>query len=785
MSLPEHTPLAKFPEADMNLWQRFTRWMAVPVDGGSLAVLRFAVGLVTALEGYSLLRPRGNTTLLEVLYTSPKVVWHFTYPGFGWVQPVSAPWMSLLVMLMTVAGLAVATGFLYRPAVIVACLLRTYLFLLDVGDYNNHYYLECLLLLYLIFVPADQVLSLDQWWKQRQEGNSTPASRLVPFWSVFLFRAQLFIVYFYGGLTKLNAPYLYSAEPMRSVAAAPSVLAPYEAYLSPGTVAWLRDLLAMPQTAYFLSYSGLFFDLSVGFLLIFRRTRYLGFALLVFFHALNHFLFFDDIAWFPLLGVLSALIFFAPDWPTRFWNVVRHPRLPRPDWSWLLAGAIAIPGIGAALGWQPKPSGIQPESSTLPLRKWVPALLCAWLLFQGVWPLRHLAIAGPVIWTEEGGLFSWRMKSSLKLTRFPTFHVDDPTLQTVGADDKPDIDWFSYPGERVVLENIEPVTVDWSTLPEVMVEYVPLYGERILINPFASGRAEPLSTTEAAVRAQEIWKQAFGRSIPASQLQQTDSVIVAFDYLARDLRERGAPAGLVTLAKQARSLYEALHRTPPGSAARQAAYEQYRATLLALAANPKYGRIASEVFARIHPLALWGQSDPKVPFVRVVDPVLLRTEANGLVRVEHEALKPLLLDPQTVHVPWTQLYSADWAALPNIVAERHVEHGTRFVWNPYAELAEWQAQRMLRNPLLMQQYAVHVADEWQEEYGERPMVRVSALSALPPEPWRLLIDPKADLADVPRHFLRHNAWIALPESRSPPAAAAPSADEALPAADAP
>lgn len=762
----------------MNLWQRFTRWMAVPVDGGSLAVLRFAVGLVTALEGYSLLRPRGNTTLLEVLYTSPKVVWHFTYPGFGWVQPISEPWMSLLVMVMTVAGLAVATGFLYRPAVIVAFTLRTYVFLLDVAEYNNHYYLECLLLLYLIFAPASQVWSLDQWWKQRQDGDSTPASRLVPFWSIFLFRAQLFIVYFYGGLTKLNALYLYSAEPMRSVAAAPSVLAPYEPYLSPETIARFREFLAWPQTAYFLSYSGLLFDLAVGFLLVFRRTRYLGFALLVVFHSLNHFLFFDDIAWFPLLGVLSALIFFAPDWPTRFWHVVRHPKLPRPDWSWLLAGAIAIPGIGAALGWQPKPSGVRPAASGPPQHRFLPILLCFWLLFQCLWPLRHLAIAGPVIWTEEGALFSWRMKASLKLGRFPTIHVNDPTLQTIGPNDKPDIDWFSYPGERVVFEDIEPVTVDWSKLPEVMIEFVPLYGERILINPFASGRAEPLSTTEAAVRAQEIWKQAFGRELSAGDLQQTDSVPVAFDFLVRGLRDLKAPEVLVKVAQQSGALYQKLHQTPPESAERQAAFEEYRAMLLYLAAYPQYGRLASEVFARIHPLALWGQSDPQVPFVRVVDPALIQDRIAGAVRIDRDALGRLLLvDPQTVHVPRLQLYTADWASLPKVFVERDADLGVRTIWNPYAELAEYQAYRLIRNPLLMEQYAKHVADLWQEEYGERPMVHVTAYSALPPEPWGLMIDPEADLAAAPRYFLRHNAWIALPGAQAPPASNAAPAPE--------
>jgi vitamin K-dependent gamma-carboxylase len=779
----QQTSQAVFSEGYMNLWQRFTRWMAAPVDGGSLAAMRIFVGAITALEAYSLLRPQANTTALELLYTSPRVVWHFTYPGLGWLRPLPDPWMSLVVLLLAVAGLAVASGFLYRAATIVAFLIRSYVFLLDSANYNNHYYLECLLLLFLIFVPADQCWSLDRWWKARQEGVSAIPSRLVPFWSIFLFRAQLVIVYFYGGLTKLNAPYLYAAEPMRSVISAPAVLAPYEDYLSPATVAWLRGLLAWPQAAYFLSYSGLAFDLTVGLLLVFRRTRFLGFALMVAFHAMNHFLFFDDIGWFPLLGVLSALIFFAPDWPTRLGNVVRRPKLPLPDWNWLLAGAIAIPGIGAALGWQPKPSGIQPANASPPRRWPVPLLLSCWLVLQCAWPLRHLAIAGPVIWTEEGGLFSWRMKSSLKLSKFPKFQIDDPTLQTTDAGGKPDIDWFSYSGDHVVFENIEPGRVDWSSMPEIIVEFVPLYGERILINPFAGGRAEPLSTIDAGRRAKEIWERDLSRPLADSALQPTDSVPVAFDFLVRALGELRAPRPLIDRAQQAKSLHELYLRTPPENPQREALYEQFRTEIRALAGHPQHGRLASYVFSRMHPLAIWGAPDPKVPFVRVYDRELLRDLGDGVIRVDHDVLKPLLLDPQPVHVPLTQLLSADWATLPRVMVERDPQRGTNFVWNPYAELSDWQVHNMLRNPLMMQEYARHVADRWQAEFGERPSVRVTAFTALPPEPWRLLLDPKADLADADRHFLRHNEWITLPESPvANPRLAAP---QPAPAAEAP
>ena len=68
------------------------------------------------------------------------------------------------------------------------------------------------------------------------------------------------------------------------------------------------------------------------------------------FHATNHLLIFDDIDWFPLVGISTALIFLEPDWPARFWNWLRKPRITAPEWNWFVGGAILMPVVGAFLG---------------------------------------------------------------------------------------------------------------------------------------------------------------------------------------------------------------------------------------------------------------------------------------------------------------------------------------------------------------------------------------------------------------------------------------------------
>ncbi len=84
----------------------------------------------------------------------------------------------------------------------------------------------------------------------------------------------------------------------------------YRKFLTDGQLAHLKQVYQSSEFAYFLSWSGAAFDLSVGFLLLFRRTRFFGMVLILIFHSTNHFLIFNDMV-VPLLGILTALIFFS------------------------------------------------------------------------------------------------------------------------------------------------------------------------------------------------------------------------------------------------------------------------------------------------------------------------------------------------------------------------------------------------------------------------------------------------------------------------------------------
>ncbi len=100
---------------------------------------------------------------------------------------------------------------------------------------------------------------------------------------------------------------------------------------------------------------------------------------------------FPSIGLFPLLMTMSALIFFEPDWPERFFPLRKEAR-PQPTFS------LRKPGLGLAVFY---------------------------LALMVVLPLRHYAIPGDVKWTGEGYLGSWQVMLSEK-SGSATFVVTDP-----------------------------------------------------------------------------------------------------------------------------------------------------------------------------------------------------------------------------------------------------------------------------------------------------------------------------------------------------------------------
>jgi hypothetical protein len=209
-------------------------------------------------------------------------------------------------------------------------------------------------------LPLHRAASVDAWRRPEL------AARTVPAWVLFALRAQVGLVYIFGGIAKLKSDWLFSAQPMKI-------------WLSANTdFPVLGRLFDEPWMAYALSCAGAAFDLSIVPLLLWKRSRPFAYAAVFVFHLATARLF--QLGMFPWIMMTSSLLFLSPDWPRRL----------------LAKGRALVP---------PRVSERSPnEESRLSL-----GLVSLFIAIQALVPLRHLLYPGNVLWTEQGFRFSWNV----------------------------------------------------------------------------------------------------------------------------------------------------------------------------------------------------------------------------------------------------------------------------------------------------------------------------------------------------------------------------------------
>ena len=262
--------------------------------------------------------------------------------------------------------------------------------------YLNHFYLITTLSFLMIFIPAHRALSMDVWLRPKLRSNTAPA------WCLWLLRFQIFIVYFYGGLAKINADWI-GGEPMRT---------------------WLADRTDFPLigpffteewAVAFFSWGGLLLDLLIVPFLLWPKTRMYTFVIAAAFHLTNAQLF--HIGIFPWFMICATLLYFPPDWPRRVGLFSRpgSPKRAKPRTK-AKAKSPSAPAAAAAKSWEPAIG-----------RKAALALLGIFVAYQVLMPFRHWLYPGRASWTSEGDLFSWRMKLTMKRGSLKVFVTDPAT----------------------------------------------------------------------------------------------------------------------------------------------------------------------------------------------------------------------------------------------------------------------------------------------------------------------------------------------------------------------
>ncbi|RPD41166.1 HTTM domain-containing protein [Chitinophaga barathri] len=332
---------------------RFTK----PVSIAPLVTFRITFGLLMFV---SLLRFWWRGWVTDV-YVLPK--FHFAYQGFEWVQPLGHTGMHALFFTVLAAALFIAAGFLYRWAAVVFFLGFTYIELIDVTTYLNHYYFISLVAFIMIWLPANRRYSVDVWLKPEKERTQLPA------WCIQVLIFQISVVYVFAGLAKINSDWLLEAQPMRT-------WLPAKTHLP-----LVGRFMYEPWTAYLFSWFGAVYDLFIVFFLLNKRTRPYAYAVVLVFHIATA-IFFPGIGMFPYVMMTASLLFFSADF---------HERL-----------------LGYLPGYSPKKRTGDKVYNYSGQQIFL-AAFGIYVILQVIIPLRFLLYPGHLFWHEEGYRFSWRV----------------------------------------------------------------------------------------------------------------------------------------------------------------------------------------------------------------------------------------------------------------------------------------------------------------------------------------------------------------------------------------
>ena len=346
-------------------------------DSSPLILFRIGFGILMC---YSLIRfwLKG---WIETLYVNPS--FHFSYYGFEWVKPIDE-YTYLIFILCFISSFFVAIGYRYKLSIILFFLSFTYIEMMDKTTYLNHYYFISVLSFIMIFLPADKFFSVDNIKRKNYYAK-------IPKWTIDSIKILISIVYIYAGLAKINSDWLLKAMPLK-------IWLP-----SKYDIPVIGDyLLQQEWVHYLMSWSGMIYDLSIPFLLFYKKTRAFAFILVIIFHLFTAVLF--PIGMFPYIMIIASLIFFD----SIFHNKIIH-----------LIKIIISPIKKYNIEKVEKIEKFKYANSKI-----ITSVIIFFLIIQLIFPFRFVLYPGTLLWNEEGYRFSWRVMLMEKMG-YTSFKIVD------------------------------------------------------------------------------------------------------------------------------------------------------------------------------------------------------------------------------------------------------------------------------------------------------------------------------------------------------------------------
>lgn len=306
------------------------------VEAISFSIFRFLFGMLMIPQ---------ILNLIPSIHDLSKSTYVFHYPGLSFIEAYSHELIDTIAGVGIIGAVLLALGILPRLGALIFLLSFAYLFLIDMAFYNNHYYLWCLIAFLFVCSDVHKSISIVDVIKKEYKKTISISNYIV-------FALLISIVYFYGGVVKLNPDWL-QGYPMRMLAAA-------------------RNYPFPDFAGFFMSYMGIAFDLFI-WILLFRKPKAI-YTIIPYlaFHLSNYFIF--NIGEFPLV-MLAAWFVFLP-----------LAKIPIKEYAALLKQEFLY------------------KSHTCKT-----VIYTLFFLVQLLFPLRSLLTGGNVAWHRQGYYFSWRM----------------------------------------------------------------------------------------------------------------------------------------------------------------------------------------------------------------------------------------------------------------------------------------------------------------------------------------------------------------------------------------
>lgn len=342
--------------------------LSEPIDGRYLAWFRILVFGLTAVEVTEL----KSGGYLNFVLSGTDI--RFPYEFLPIAMKFTDQQVDLLyAMVMLSAGLC-AIGLLYRFASWMFLISYSFLFFQDKILWNNHWYLFVLIGILAVVINMAGTYSLDVLLKPEKK------QPFVARWNYIVFGVQIGLVYFFGGVAKVNSDWLVNAEPIGT-------------FLSQRTEYPILGILFQQSWAkFFFAYTGALFDLGIVFLLFWKRAWITAVVSVLIFNGLNSIIF--DIGVFPFFMIGSLLVFYQVKL-----NPVQSNVKNKIDFDKISAPTIARYGITALL------------------------------IFQLIFPFRQFLYKGSPSWIGICERFSWRMMIQTKDIQEFEFYVYDRLLE--------------------------------------------------------------------------------------------------------------------------------------------------------------------------------------------------------------------------------------------------------------------------------------------------------------------------------------------------------------------